>query len=232
LIKDRDRSGYIGASDTKFVVGNWKTKTFENWWLEKLGLSRNNFSNKYTEAGNNYEHKIIDALNIPFLEKDNQFVKGRLRVNLDANTKNKIHEIKTYNHEKGFDLKRHKDYVNQVQVQMYVSGIHNAEIDAYGLLESDYKNYFNEIDKSRLSKHEIDYDEMWIRQEYLPKFNYLEECLIRQKFPSREEFEETIPKLLKESKYEFNFKLIYHYNGYYYIGIYAKLKKEKDINDV
>ena len=49
---------------------------------------------------------------------------------------------------------------------------------------------------------------------------------------SREEFEEDISKLLKESKYEFNFKLIYYYSGYYYIGIYVKLKKERDINDV
>lgn len=194
MIKSKDRSGYIGASDTKFVIGNWETKTFQNWWLEKLGLSKNSFSNKYTEAGNNYEHKIIEALNIPFLEKDRQFIKGRLRVNLDANTENKIHEIKTYNYEKGFDLKKHKDYVNQVQVQMYVSEIHNAEIDAYGLLESDYKNYFNIIDKSRLSKHEIEYDADWIDKEFLPKFNYLEKCLIKQKFPSKGEFYEQIQR--------------------------------------
>jgi len=187
LIKSKDRSGYIGASDTKFVIGNWNTKTFKNWWLEKLGLSNNNFSNKYTMAGTNYEHKIIEALNIPFIEKDKQIIIGKLRVNLDANTENKIHEIKTYNYEKGFDLEKHKDYVNQVQVQMYASGIHEAEIDAYGLIESDYKNYFNEIDKERLSFHEVEYNEQWINTEYLPKLKYLEECLEKQKFPNEEE---------------------------------------------
>ena len=32
MIADHDRSGWIGASDTAFVIGNWKTKTWENWW--------------------------------------------------------------------------------------------------------------------------------------------------------------------------------------------------------
>lgn len=190
MISNHDRSGYIGASDTKYVIGNWKTKTFEKWWLQKIGISNQHFNNKFTSAGTNFEHKIIDSLNIPNIEKDKQIIKGRLRVNLDANTSQKIHEIKTYQYEKGFDLKKHKDYVNQVQVQMYASDIHEAEIDAYGLLERDYDNYFNEIDKDRLSVHEIEYNEQWINEEYLPKGKYLEECLIKGTFPKKEEFEE------------------------------------------
>ena len=189
MIKNKDRSDYIGASDTKYVIGNWNTKTFKRWWLEKLGIDNISFNNKYTLAGTNYEHKIIEALKIPNIEKDKQIIKGRLRVNLDANTKDKIHEIKTYQYEKGFDLKRHKDYINQVQVQMYVSDIHQAEIDAYGLLENDYKNYFNDIDTNRLSIHEIVYDNDWINDEYLPKLKYLEDCLIKSKFPNKEDFE-------------------------------------------
>lgn len=189
MIRSKDRSGYIGASDTKYVVGKWNTKTFKNWWLEKLGLYKNNFSNKYTMAGTNYEHKIIDALNIPLIEKDKQIIIGRLRVNLDANTKEKIHEIKTYYYKKGFDISKHKDYINQVQVQMYASDIHSAEIDAYGLLEEDYKNYFNDIDKERLSIYEVEYNEDWIKTEYLPKLKYLEFCLDKGKFPNIDEFE-------------------------------------------
>ena len=189
MIKSKDRSGYIGASDTKYVVGNWNTKTFVNWWLEKLGFTSEHFDNKYTLAGTNYEHKIIDALNIPNIEKDKQIIIGRLRVNLDANTKTKIHEIKTYNYEKGFDISKHKDYINQVQVQMYASGIHSAEIDAYGLLDSDYKNYFNDIDLERLSFHEIEYNEDWINNEYLPRLNYLEDCLNKGKMPKKEDLE-------------------------------------------
>lgn len=187
MISNSDRSGYIGASDTKYVIGNWKTKTFEKWWLKKLGIDTSTFNNKYTLAGNNFEHKIIDALNIPNIEKDRQFIKGKLRVNLDANTKEKIYEVKTYIYENGFDLKKHRDYIDQVQVQMYASEIHSAEIDAYGLIEKDYDNYFNEIEKKRLSIHEIEYDEIWIQKEYLPKFKYLEKCLINGTFPDVEE---------------------------------------------
>lgn len=187
MITNKDRSGYIGASDAKYVIGNWKTKTFQNWWLEKIGIAKNEFSNQYTLAGTNYEHKIIEALNIPEVEKDKQIIKGRLRVNLDANTKNKIYEIKTYNYEKEFDINKHKDYVNQVQVQMYVSEIHEAEIDAYGLIKKDYDNYFNEIDLNRLSKYEIIYDEEWINNIYLPRLSYLENCLEKGLFPNEEE---------------------------------------------
>lgn len=184
MISNHDRSGFIGASDTKYVIGNWNTKTFEKWWLKKIGISTEHFSNKFTSAGTNFEHKIIDALGIENIEKDKQIIKGRLRVNLDANTTKKIHEIKTYQYEKGFDLSKHKDYINQVQVQMYASEIYEAEIDAYGLLEEDYDNYFNEIDIKRLSKHDIRYDNLWIQETYLPKERYLEECLINGKFPN------------------------------------------------
>lgn len=186
MIATKDRSGYIGASDTKYVIGSWKTKTFDKWWMKKIGIDTSHFDNKYTLAGTNFEHKIIDSLGIENIEKDKQYIKGKLRVNLDANTKEKIHEIKTYRYEKGFDLEKHKDYVEQVQVQMYASGIHKAEIDAYGLLEKDYDNYFNEIDKKRLSVHEINYDEKWIEEIYLPNYKILEKCLIEGTFPKKE----------------------------------------------
>jgi hypothetical protein len=188
MIANKDRSGYIGASDTKYVVGNWKTKTFEKWWLKKLGIDTSHIENKYTLAGSNYEHKIIDALGIRNIEKDKQIIKGRLRVNLDANTKEKIYEIKTYQYEKGFSLEKHKDYLEQVEVQMYASNIHKAEIDAYGLLPEDYNNYFHDIDLDRLIRLEVEYDEEWINNIYLPKLKYLEKCLEDGKFPTEEDF--------------------------------------------
>lgn len=184
MISNHDRSGYIGASDTKYVVGNWNTQTFANWWLKKQGIDTSHFDNKYTLAGTNYEHKIIDFLNIDNIEKDKQIIVGRLRVNLDANTEKKIYEIKTYQYEKGFDLKRHKDYIQQVQVQMYASGIHSAEIVAYGLEEKDYDNYFNDIDEERVSRYEIPYDEEWINEVYLPRYRIIEKCLIEGSFPN------------------------------------------------
>lgn len=190
MISNHDRSGYIGASDTKYVVGNWNTKTFEKWWLKKIGIDTSHFENKYTKAGTNFEHKIIESLGIENIEKDKQVIKGRLRINLDSNTEDCIYEVKTYQLEKGFDIKKHKDYIQQVLVQMYGTEIHKANIVAYGLEEREYDNYLIPIDKKRLEQIPIEYDKEWIETQYLPRFKYLEKCLINGEFPNKKKFEE------------------------------------------
>lgn len=181
MIQSQDRSYYIGASDTSMVVGNWTTKTFENWWLEKLGLNKNSFSTEATKAGNNYEHKILDSLEIETLHKDKQIIIDRLRVNLDGNTNTCIYEVKTHKSEKEFKVS--KQYWRQAQVEMYASGIYKLYIVAYGLQENDYNNYFNEIDKNRLELINVDYDKEFIENEYLPKLEILTECLKKGVFP-------------------------------------------------
>jgi hypothetical protein len=182
MIADKDRSGYFGASDTEKIIGNWKTATFEKWWLQKLGINRDSFSNKYMLAGSHYEHRILESLDIP-MELDKQIIIEdlRLRVNLDGNDTNTIYECKTYNLEKGFKLP--KKYVQQVQVQMFASGLRKAKIVAYGLTEGDYDNFFHSIDPDRRSEFDIPYDERWINEVYLPKLKYLAECLKEGRFP-------------------------------------------------
>ena len=201
MITNKDRSKYIGASDTKYVMMNWQTKTFQKWWLIKLGLEQNDLENKYTLAGNNYEHKIVDALNIKGIIKDKQIViLDRLRINLDANTENEIHEVKTYIYENGFDIKKHKDYIEQVQVQMYGSGIYNAYIDAYGLLEEEYRNFFEDIDLERLTSYKIEYNEEWINKKYLPRITILIQCLKEMRFPTTEEYNKIKEEKRKKEK--------------------------------
>lgn len=185
MIQSQDRSGYIGASDTSMVVGNWKTKTFENWWLEKLGIHKNQISNEAIKAGNNYEHKILDALEIEGLEKDRQIIIDRLRVNLDGNTDTCIYEVKTHNAEKKFKVS--KQYWRQAQVEMYASDIKDLYIVAYALQEDDYRNYFNEIDKNRLELIKIDYDNDFIENEYLPALTILTKCLKEGVFPCKQQ---------------------------------------------
>jgi hypothetical protein len=182
MIADKDRSGYFGASDTEKIIGNWKTATFEKWWLQKLGINRDSFSNKYMLAGSHYEHRILESLDIP-MELDKQIIIEdlRLRVNLDGNDTNTIYECKTYNLEKGFKMP--KKYVQQVQVQMFASGLRKAKIIAYGLTEGDYDNFFHPIDPDRRSEFDIPYDERWINEVYLPKLKYLAECLKEGRFP-------------------------------------------------
>lgn len=183
MIESKDRSGYFGASDTDKIVGNWKTETFTKWWMQKIGINRDHFDNKYTSAGTHYEHKILESLGIP-MEMDKQIILEdlRLRVNLDGNTEDCIFECKTYKHEKGFKMPR--KYIQQVQVQMFASGLRKAQIIVYGLVEADYDNYFHDIDPERRDAVIITYDERWINEVYLPKLRYLAECLKEGRFPT------------------------------------------------
>ena len=181
MIADQDRSGYIGASDTDKVIGNWATKTWQQWWTDKLGISSHHFTNDYLAAGTHYEHRILESLEIP-MEFDKQVIVGRLRVNLDGNTDDTNYECKTTNKPLS-EFTLPKKYINQVQVQMYGSGLRHTEIVVYHLLEEDYKNFFRPIDSGRRRTDPVDYDEQWINGVYLPKFKVLEQCLIEGTFP-------------------------------------------------
>ena len=185
MIQSQDRSYYIGASDTSMVVGNWATKTFEKWWLEKLGFNKNDIKTEAMQTGTNYEHKILDALEIDGLEKDKQIIIDRLRVNLDGNTDTCIYEVKTHNIEKGFKVS--KQYWRQAQVEMFASNIHKLYRVAYGLQENDYKNFFNKIDKDRIKLLQVDYDEKFITEEYIPKLEILTRCLKEGVFPCKQQ---------------------------------------------
>lgn len=184
MIQNQDRSGYFGASDTSMVVGNWKTKTFENWWLEKLGLNKNILSTEAMQAGNNYEHKILEALEIDGMQMDNQIIIDKLRVNLDGNTDTCIYEVKTHKIDKEFKVS--KQYWRQAQVEMYAYNTRNLYIVSYALKEKDYKNYFSEIDLDRVEFHKVEYDEDFINNEYIPKLKILMECLKKGTFPRKE----------------------------------------------
>jgi hypothetical protein len=181
MIADKDRSFFIGASDTDKVIGNWGTKTFEKWWMQKLGINRDSFSNKFTDAGTHYEHRILESLEIP-MEFDKQIIIGRLRVNLDGNTDDTVYECKTFRLSKGA-FKMPTKYLKQVQVQMYALGVKRAKIVVYGLEEGDYDNYFHPIDTTRLQIFNVEYDDKWIGEVFLPRFRILEQCLIEGRFP-------------------------------------------------
>ena len=192
MITDHDRSGWIGASDVRYVMGDWKGKSFEKWWMQKLGLSRGHFENDYTLAGTHWEHKILDSLGIPGLEKDKQILlpEIRLRVNLDGNTPGRIYECKTYKaHGLSKDIKDFKTgicprhYWMQVQVQIYASRIYGADIVAYGLVPEDYSNYLRAVDPGRRKLIPVAYDPKWVENEYLPRHRKLCEFLKRGCWP-------------------------------------------------
>lgn len=182
MIASKDRSQYFGASDTDKIIGKWSSKTWKKWWMQKIGINTDHFENKYTMAGTHFEHRILSSLGVA-MEFDKQIILEdlRLRVNLDGNTQDCIYECKTFIYEKGFKLP--KKYINQVQVQMFASGIRKAKIVAYGLKDEDYNNYFKPIDKDRVYVFEIEYDEKWINTVFLPKLRILVDCLKRGVMP-------------------------------------------------
>ena len=152
--------------------------------MQKLGINTDHFDNRYTIAGTNWEHRILDSLQLPNLEMDRQFIIEdlRLRANLDGNIPDRIKEVKTYQWAKGF--KCPQKYKNQVQVQMFASKLYGADIVAYGLEEADYDNFFREIDPDRLQEIPVEYDPKWVETVYLPKHIILADCLKRGVFPS------------------------------------------------
>lgn len=184
MISNHDRTKFIGASDTKFVIGNWKTKTWTNWFAEKLGFERLRINNKYTLAGTYYEHEILDVyalLKGIKIHKDKQVILEDLglRVNLDGNTESTIFEVKT--HKQEWKLK--KEYWQQCQVQMYATNLKKCYILAYKLEEENYNNFFLDVKSENLQEVEILYDENFVC-EYLEKLNVLKKCIKKGKFPN------------------------------------------------
>ena len=175
MIASKDRSGFFGASDIDYVVGNWTTQSWLKWWMTKLDLYRNTFENISMNAGTHKEHQILEYLGVPYADKQVILPSLKLRVNLDGNSVDTIYEVKTHSAEKPFKVPL--KYKRQVWVQMYATGMRKAYIVAYGLKEEDYKNYFLPIDKNRLQEIPIEYNNDFIQNEFLPKVKYLARCL-------------------------------------------------------
>lgn len=189
MIRNKNRANWLGGSDIRFVMSNWETKTFMQFWLVKLGIATNDFSTVYTMAGNAYERKIAQSLGLKMkFDRCVKIPKLRLRVNLDAETKDCIYEIKTHKATEN-DWKLPTHYWQQCQVQMFATGKHKCNLVAYPMEEENYENFFLEVDKNKVEIFEIAYDENWINTEYLPRLVYLAECLKKRKTPNKEEFE-------------------------------------------
>lgn len=180
MIHDKDRSGWIGASDTSKVMGNWSTETFQEFWAVKLGITENHFESLEMKTGTWFEGKVLDAIGVVNRDRQIKIPKLRLRVNLDGESKRLIHEVKTY---KSDGFKVSKSYWQQAQAEMYAAK-KPLEIVAYHLIESDYQNWLSPIDLDRLSHHPIDYDGKWINEKYLPRLCYLAKCLKKGVWPN------------------------------------------------
>ena len=183
MISSNDRSGWFGASDTAYIMGRWNTKSFFRFWLEKAGAIRNTFTSPSLQAGTMYEHQILDALGVPIRDRQIKIRKFRLRVNLDGEDFNEITEVKTYRE----SFRVTKAYWQQCQIEMFASN-KKCRIAAYQLLPEDYLNYFNPVDLKRISIHPVQIEPEWIKNDYLPRLEYLAWCLKKGRTPNESEF--------------------------------------------
>ncbi len=184
MISDKSRDYYIGASDTHFVMMNFDTKTFQRWWQTKIGAEVMEIESVYTIAGNIYEQRILDEIFVPY--RNEQFIVGQLRVNLDGRTDQEVVEVKT---SKKPYTKVRTDHWQQTQVEMFASCMSRARLVAYEMEEADYE-YIRDIDLDRLKTFTIEYDEEWVLNEYMPRFNYLTFCFNEEVTPSNDGFKE------------------------------------------
>ena len=178
MIHSKDRSGWFGASDTSIICGNWNTKTFQRWWLVKLGVRTNDFESLQMKTGTALEHRILQHIGVTKMDRQIRIRRYRLRVNLDGES-DIIHEVKTHGKDK---FKLTTPYWQQAQVEMFATG-KGLEIVAYRLLPEDYKNWFLPIDKDRIERIPIKYDREWIHETYLPRLMALRDCLVRRSWP-------------------------------------------------
>ena len=190
MIRNHDRSGWFGASDTATIMGNWNTDTFRRWWLVKLGVRKDRFITPAMQCGTAYEHKILDALRVKTRDRQIRIRSLRLRVNHDGESRQLITEVKT--HSKPV-FKVTKAYWQQCQVEMFASGCglfrkrEFCRIVAYRVTEDELFNFFLSIDENRLTQHKVDYDAEWVDGCYLPRLRYLAKCLSTGHWPQEEE---------------------------------------------
>lgn len=196
MIHDQDRSGWFGASDTKFVMAeNRNTKTWLRWWETKLGKAEPSFTGSiYTRAGNLYEHHILEAIN-PDMRMDGQIIidKLLLRTNYDGYCDGVIYEVKTHKSDKEFEIT--PAYLWQCQVeafcykekykQWFLPEFKKIYIVSYALYPDEYYCEDGEIgiDPDRIIKHEVKYDKHWVKAEYLPRLKELARALRKGRNP-------------------------------------------------
>lgn len=172
MIHDQDRSGYFGASDTHHVMAeNRDTKTWIDWWYEKLGAKSTFSGNKYTRAGTRYEHPILEAID-DGITMDGQLIIEdlKVRVNYDGWKDGVIYEVKTYDPKKDFRIT--DKYWMQVQVEMYVykelaeswflPPFKKLYICSYPLTEADREAAEPKVDSGKIDYQEVAYDEKFI----------------------------------------------------------------------
>ena len=160
-------------------MGLWGVKVVGRWCVVKLGGRREDVATEAMKTGTALEHRILEHIGVRRMDRQIKIRRLLLRVNLDGETMDCIHEVKTHGSET-FHVT--KPYWQQCQVEMFAAR-KSCRIVSYRVLPEDHRNWFLPIDDSRLGYHPIPYDHAWIKEAYLPRMRYLAECLRKGAWP-------------------------------------------------
>lgn len=204
MISTFDRSWWLGASDTRYVMAeNQATKSWHKWWAIKCGIKDSMFGGSiYTEMGNLFEHPILMTIDEKMnTDRQLKLRKFNLRVNYDGDIDGVIYEVKTHRADKPFEVS--KAYYQQAQVEMYcwkeyikesaiykdyhtrehledLKGLYivsyGLNVDEYNQLEAYKEGKEIVIDLKRIEKHKIKYDRGFISS-YKPRLKKLTKAL-------------------------------------------------------
>lgn len=181
ITETESRANFIGGSEANMIYMNYETKTFLNWWSEKLeGIHEESPSNLPMAVGTILEHEVIDlyeSINQVTGIREKQAIKGFARANTDYLIGNKVSDVKV--------TKKAKEWANKGKVPInykrqlihycYVLDLSEASIIAYQSDESLQENPFQELKAENLFeiKVPITKEEIQIHHE---KIQYLEWC--------------------------------------------------------
>src|SRR5690625_21257 len=184
----KDRELYIGGSEANYLYMNYNTKTFKNWWAQKLsGIPQGSYSNRNMEVGTILEDGILDLyekINNVKGERGLSKVKGIARGNTDYILNDKVIDVKATNSAYEWFLGGTVpiNYRRQLIHYCYVFGLNKASILAYQVDDSLLVNPFQELDESNLFEIEVDITTEKITQHDL-LLDYFEKCRNENKFP-------------------------------------------------
>lgn len=183
-----NRGSYIGGSEANLIYMGYGTKTFRNWWTQKLlGVHLPSHSNRNMLVGTILEHEIIDLyekVNNVKGQREQTKTKGIARANTDYILDDKVIDVKASKsaHEWVLSGTVPIAYRRQLIHYCYVFGLKKASIIAYQVDDSLLVNPFQELDESNLFEIEVNIMDSKIIA-HRQKLDYLTECREKNIYP-------------------------------------------------
>ena len=193
---ERNVLGYIGGSDAARVHGGWETKTFKDFWSERLtGLKLKSFNTIHTVAGNIMEGYILEAVGVDkcywnYFKHREGTIAG---INTDAFDGSVYHEAKNILLEEAskwvFGYNIPSVYVYQIQHGLYVLDVDLVKFHVCMVTQKEKENPFSVTDvKSKTVTLSFDrsyFDKTKVTMPMYGAFiEYLTECYEKKRYPT------------------------------------------------